>query len=73
MKVAERIVSDPNICGGEACVKGTRIGVGVVLGHLAAGEEIDEVLRQFPSITREDVLACLEYGAFLASEKILPD
>lgn len=66
-------MSDPNICGGEACVKGTRVGVGVVLSHLAAGESVEEVVQQLPTLTREDVLACLEYGAFLASEKVLPD
>ncbi len=65
----KRIVSDPNICGGEPCIKGTRIQVHVILSHLAAGEDYDEVLKQFPRIRREDILACLEYASYLATEK----
>lgn len=64
-----RIVSDPNICGGEPCIKGTRIPVHIILSHLAAGDNIDTILKNFPRITTEDVKACLEYASFLATEK----
>ena len=67
-----RIVSDPNICGGEPCVKGTRIPVHIILSHLAAGEAYETVLQEFPRLTREDLLACLEYATFLATEKVVP-
>ena len=72
MKLGHRIISDPNICGGEPCVAGTRIPVWVVLSHLAAGEDIDTVLRNFPGLKREDILACLEYASYLATEKAVP-
>lgn len=64
-----RIISDPNICGGEPCIKGTRIPVHVILSHLAAGEDYETILKNFPRIKREDILACLEYAAYLSTEK----
>ncbi len=65
-----RIVSDPKICGGEPCIKGTRIPVHIVLSHLSAGEDYDTILKHFPRLTKEDILACLEYASFLAIEKM---
>lgn len=65
-----RIISDPNICGGEPCVKGTRVPVHIILGHLAAGENYDVILANFPRLTIEDIRACLEYASFLATEKL---
>lgn len=67
----QRIVSDPYICGGEPCLKGTRIPVHIILSHLAAGEDYDTILKHFPRLTREDILACLEYAAFLSTEKMV--
>ncbi|MBC7346935.1 MAG: DUF433 domain-containing protein [Clostridia bacterium] len=63
-----RIAVDPAVCGGEPCIRGTRIPVHVILDHLAAGESYEEILENFPRITREDILACLEYAAYLATE-----
>ena len=54
-----RIVSSQEICGGEPCIRGTRIPVHVILSHLAAGEDYKTILKQFPRLTREDILACL--------------
>ncbi len=67
-----RIVADPNICGGEPCIKGTRVPVHIVLSHLAAGEDYEAILKHFPRLTKEDILACLEYASFLATEKMAP-
>lgn len=64
-----RIASHPSICGGEAVVKGTRIPVHVVLSHLAAGEAEKDILESFPALTHEDILACLDYAGYLATEK----
>ncbi len=64
-----RIASNPDICGGEPCIKGTRVPVHVILSHLAAGEDYETILKQFPKITKDDILACLEYASFLATEK----
>ncbi|MCL0058291.1 DUF433 domain-containing protein [Dehalococcoidia bacterium] len=65
-----RITSDPNVCGGEPCIKGTRIPVRVILSHLAAGEDYDTVLKNFPRLEHEDILACIEYAAYLSTEKV---
>ncbi len=68
----DRISVDANICGGEPCIKGTRVPVHVVLSHLAAGDTAADILANFPGLAREDVTACLEYAAYLATEKALP-
>ena len=65
-----RITSDPNICGGEPCIKDTRIPVHVVLSHLAAGEDYDTILKNFPRLKRGDILACPEYAAYISTEKV---
>jgi len=70
-KLSHRIVSDPNICGGEPCVAQTRIPVWVVLSHLAAGEDTEAVLRNFPRLSKDDIQACLEYASYLATEKAI--
>ena len=68
----ERITVDPNICHGQACVKGTRIPVHQVIGMLANGDAVEEILKELPSLERDDILACLEYAASLAEEQITP-
>jgi len=65
----ERIISDPQICGGEPCIKRTRIPAHIILSHLAAGDDYGTILKQFPIISREDILACLEFASYLATEK----
>ncbi len=67
-----RIASDPQICGGEPCIVGTRISVSVILSHLATGESYDEILQNFPRLKYEDILAVLDYAAFLSQEKAVP-
>lgn len=68
----ERITIDPNVCHGQACVAGTRLPVHQIVGMLANGDAIEDLLVEFPSLTREDVLACLEYAAALAEEQVTP-
>ena len=63
-------MSDINVCGGEPCIKGTRIPVRIVLSHLAAGDTVEDILRDFPSITEADIRACLEYASYLATEHV---
>ena len=69
----ERISIDPKICHGQACIKGTRIPVHQILHMLANGDTVDELLEEYPSIEREDILACLEYAASLTEEQVIPD
>ena len=67
-----RITIDPNICHGQACIKGTRIPVYQIVHMLANGDTIEDLLREYPSLKRRDILACLEYTATLAEEQITP-
>ncbi len=71
INVWERISIDPDVCHGQACVKGTRIPVHQIVHMLANGDTIDELLEGYPSLTKEDILACLDYVASLAEENIL--
>lgn len=68
----ERISIDPNICHGQARVKGTRIPVHQVIAMLGSGDTIEELLEEYPSLKREDILACLDYAASLGEEQITP-
>jgi uncharacterized protein (DUF433 family) len=64
-KLANRIVSDPEICGGRPRIEGTRITGIDLLTALAAGDTIDELLEDFPYLSREDFSAALLYAADL--------
>ncbi len=67
-----RISIDPRICHGQPCVKGTRVMVWLVVQYLANGDSIEAVLAAYPSLTREDIQACLAYAAEMTRERILP-
>jgi uncharacterized protein (DUF433 family) len=67
-----RISIDPNVCHGQACVKGTRMPVYQVVRMLANGDTIEDLLREYPSLAREDILACLDYAGSLAEEQVSP-
>ncbi|WP_392535444.1 DUF433 domain-containing protein [Nostoc sp. C117] len=58
-----RISIDPNICFGKPCIRGHRIWVSLILDLLSAGETIDTILEAYPSIEKEDILACIAYSA----------
>jgi len=72
MSMNDRISIHPKICHGQACIKGTRIPVHQVVRMFAHGDSIETLLAAYPSITREDVLACLGYAASLAEEQVTP-
>ena len=55
----ERVVINPDVCNGRPVIRGTRITVQTVLEFLGAGDSIEDVLEEYPSLTREDVLGCL--------------
>lgn len=71
--IFEWISIDSKICHGQACIKGTRIPVHQILHMLANGDSIADLLEEYPSLTREDILACIEYAAELTEEEITPD
>ena len=65
------ITVDPNVCHGQACVKDTRIMASVVLDNLAAGLTPDEIMKSYPSLTRDAIRATMIYAAELARERVL--
>ncbi len=65
----ERISVNPRVCHGKPCVKGTRIMVSVILDYLTADEPVEEILRQYPSLKRDDIRAAVAYAAWLTHEE----
>jgi uncharacterized protein (DUF433 family) len=68
----ERITIDPARMGGLPTIRDTRVTVGMVLGQLAAGRGIGDVLEDYPYLERDDVLAALEYAAAAVNEREVP-
>jgi uncharacterized protein (DUF433 family) len=69
MNWKERVSVDPMVCHGQACVKGTRIPISVILDNVAAGIKMDELVESYPSLTEDDVKAAIAYAAELARER----
>ena len=66
----ERIVRDPRICGGQAVIKGTRVILRTLLASLADGDSVEEILKDFPSLTPEDMRAVIAFAAASAEEDL---
>jgi uncharacterized protein (DUF433 family) len=71
-KLLDRISIDPKVCHGQPCVKGTRIMVWLIVQYLANGDSVEEILGAYPSLTQEDIQACLLYAAEMTRERVLP-
>jgi uncharacterized protein (DUF433 family) len=70
----DRIVRDQKICGGEPVFKGTRVTLRTVLASLAAGDSVEDVLTDFPSLKAEDIQAAIAFAAASAEEDLpLPE
>ena len=67
----QHLVSDPNICHGQLCAKGTRVFVTNILDSLAEGASHDAILRSYPSLRGEHIEAAMAYAAELAREESL--
>ena len=67
-----RISVNPDICHGKPCIRGTRIWVSLVLDLLAGGSGVEEILEEYPHLKREDIQACIAYGAETARERFIP-
>ena len=72
MEGFERITATPDVMGGRPCVRGLRVTVGMLVGQIGAGRSIDEVLRDYPYLEREDILQALRYAAWRADERDIP-
>lgn len=62
----ERIQIDPNVCHGKPVIRGTRVPVSTILASLGAGDSIEMILEDYPTITREDIHAALTFAGTLA-------
>lgn len=67
--ITARIEINPAVCSGRPVVQGTRIGVETVLSYLSAGDSVEDVMTAHPVLTREDVLACLDYARRLSAAR----
>ncbi len=72
MKSLRRITLNPEVMGGKPCIRGTRVTVGTIVGLIAAGHSLDEVLEAYPYLTRDDLLEALAYAAWRSEEVELP-
>jgi len=61
--MSERIEVNPDICSGKPLIRGTRITVQTILEFLGAGDSVEHVLEEYPSLQREDVQACFDYAS----------
>lgn len=61
----DRISIDPDICNGQPVIAGTRIAAQTILEFLAAGDSVEDILKEYPSLTRDDVLACIGLSSSL--------
>lgn len=68
----QRIRIDPNICFGKPCIRGTRLWVSLILDQLAEGATFEDIMSNYPRLTREDILAAIAYGAEAARERVIP-
>ncbi len=72
MNWQDKITSNPEICHGRACIKGTRIMISVILDNLSEGLTIEEIIEAYPPLTKNDILAAINYAAELTKERIIP-
>ncbi len=66
----DQITSTPDVLRGKPRIKGTRIAVSLILGYLAAGSTFDDIISEFPDLTREQIAACLNYARDLAEFEV---
>ena len=68
MQRLDRITLDPQVMGGKPCVRGLRITVGTIVGLIASGRTVDEILAAYPYLEREDIRQALQYAAWRVEE-----
>lgn len=67
-ELLSRIIINPKVCFGKLCIRGHRIWVSLMLGFLAGGMSIEEVLEDYLDLNYEEILACIAYGAEMSRE-----
>jgi uncharacterized protein (DUF433 family) len=68
-ELLDRSSIDPAVCGGKPCIRGHRIWVSMILDFLAAGVTTEEILKDYPQLTAEDVRACVAYASEMTRER----
>ncbi|HEY7658273.1 MAG TPA: DUF433 domain-containing protein [Burkholderiales bacterium] len=71
-ELLKRITTDPNICFGKPCIRGTRIWVSLIVENLAEGATEKELLDAYPQLTPDDIRAALAYAAEVTRERVIP-
>ena len=66
----ERITINPKVCHGKPCIKGTRIMVSIILDYLKAGETSAAIIKQYPTLTEEDIRAAIYVVETVSDEKL---
>ena len=72
MKNLERITLNPEIMGGKPCIRGLRVTVGTIICLLASGVTAEEILKMYPYLQQEDIMAALSYAAWRSEEIEVP-
>jgi len=69
MENLSRITFDPQVMGGKPCIRGMRVTVGTIVGLVASGKTLDQVLADYPYLEREDILEALSSAAWRSEER----
>ena len=69
-ELLDRVVVDPSVCGGQPCIRGTRIYVSILLDSLAEGLSPEQIIDHYPSLTTDDIRAAVAYAAELTRENV---
>ena len=72
MKSFTNITRDPHVMGGKPCIRGMRVTVGTIVGLMAAGRSIPEILEAYPYLTESDIRDALAYAAWRVEETEVP-
>lgn len=67
MEQFPRISHDINVMGGKACIKGTRVTVGIIMAQLSEGKTADTIVSEYPYLSHSDIAEALKYAAWLAN------
>ena len=71
MESLERITQNSGVMGGKPCIRGMRVTVGMLVGQIAGGRSIEELLADYPYLEREDIVQALRYAAWRSEEREL--
>ena len=72
MEQLNRITFDPKVMGGKTCIRKMRVTVGTIVGLIASGQRVEDVLEAYPYLEREDIFEALSYAAWRAEEIEIP-